>query len=185
LQEPEKLEVEKKSGRKKKERHPNAHKNPPDMLRNELILMVAKLQEKVCDQNILIKELKKCLKHGGDDGEGGKTYKQLYESQNNEFQEMTQERNRVTGINEQLQKDIQILKTAAAQAENEKALFKRDFESRGEMLKKVEEFNKELTNYVFGNRNRSTYAGAGGAGSMSARVPSPNENGAYNFISPM
>ena len=73
MQEPEKLEVE-KSGRKKKERHPNAHRNPPDMLKDELVLMVGKLQEKVCDQNIVIKEQKKCLKHGGDDGEGGKTY---------------------------------------------------------------------------------------------------------------
>ena len=106
--------------------------------------MVGKLQEKVCDQNIVIKEQKKCLKHGGDDGEGGETYKQLYESQNGEFQEMTQERNRVTKKKKKLQEDIQTLKTAALKAESEMALFKKDFDAKDGMLTKVLEDNREL-----------------------------------------
>ena len=118
------------------------------MLRDELIVMVAKLQEKVGAQSILIKEQKKSLKNGGDDGEGGMTYKQLYESQNGEFQEMTQERLRVTGINEKLQEDIQTLKTAAAKAETDKLLSQKDFDAMKNMLRKFEDDNTELKNFV-------------------------------------
>jgi len=181
LQEPEKLEVE-KSGGKKKKRHPTAHRNPPEMLRDELIVMVAKLQEKVGAQSILIKEQKKSLKNGGDDGEGGVTYKQLYESQNGEFQEMTQERLRVTGINEKLQEDIQTLKTAAAKAETDKLLSQKDFDAMKNMLRKFEDDNTELKNFVYNRpQNLSTYAATA---SMSVRGPSPIENVGYNFISP-
>ena len=181
LQEPEKLEVEKSGGKKKKVRNPNAHKNPPEMFRDELIIMVGKLQDKVGDQNILIKKQKKRLKHGGDDGEGGKTYKQLYESQNGEVQEMKQERHRVTGVNEKLQEEIQTLKTAAAKAENEKQLFQKEFEGVQAMLQLFKEDNRDLKAHVFRTQNHSTY---GATGSMSARGPSPNENNGYNFIIP-
>ena len=181
MQEPEKLEVE-ISGKKKKERPPFAHRNPPDMTRFELQCMVGKLIDKVEGQSTIIKEQKKCLKNGGDDGEGGKTYKQLYESRNGEFQEMTQERIRLTGINEKLQEDIQTLKTAAVKAENGKLLFQKDFDAQGSMLSRVEEDNKQLKAHVFRTHHHSTYAGAG---SMSVRGPSPNENAGYTFISPM
>ena len=178
MQEPEKLEVE-KSGKKKKERPPFAHRNPPDMTKFELQCMVGKLMDKVEGQSIIIKEQKKCLKNGGDDGEGGKTYKQLYESRNGEFQEMTQERLRLTGINEKLQEDNQTLKTAAVKAENEKLLFQKDFDAKSTMLTKVEMDYGE--SHVFRTHNHSNYAATG---SMSVRGPSPNENVGYNFISP-
>ena len=182
MQEPEKLEVE-TSGKKKKERHPFAHRNPPDMNKVELITMVvAKLQDKVEEQRTIIQEQKKCLKNGGDDGEGGKTYKQLYESRNGEFQEMTQERIRLTGINEKLQEEIQTLKTAAVKAETEKLLFQKDFDAQGSLLSRVEEDNKQLKNHIFRTHHHSTYAGSG---SMSVRGPSPNDNVGYNnFVSP-
>ena len=73
------------------------------------------------------------------------------------------------------------LKTAAVKAENEKNLFQKDFDAQTKMLSKVEEDNKQLKDHAFRTHNHSTYAGAG---SMSARGPSPNENVAYNFISP-
>ena len=185
LQEPEKLEVEKSGGKNKKERHPNAHRNPPEMFKDELINMVGKLQDKVGDQNILIKEQKKRLKHGGDDGEGGKTYKQLYESQSGEFQEMKEERDRVTGVNEKLQEEIQTLKTAAAKAENEKQLFQKEFEGVQAMLKLFKDDNKELKCFVYSRpQNHSTYGATGSMSAHVARGPSPNENTAYNFISP-
>ena len=113
------------------------------------------------------------MKNGGDDGEGGKTYKQLYESRNSEFQEMMQERDRVTGINAKLQEDIQTLKTAATKAEIEKALFQKDFDAKEEMLAQFKEDNKELKANVFRTHHRSTY---GATGSMSVQGPSPNEN---------
>jgi len=169
MQEPEKLEVE-KSGKKKKERPPFAHRNPPDMTKFELQCMVGKLIDKVEGQSIIIKEQKKCLKNGGDDGEGGKTYKQLYESRNGEFQEMTQERLRLTGINEKLQEAIETLKTAAVKAENEKMLFQKDFDAKTSMLTKVETDYGELKSHFFGNQQRSTY---GGGASVSHRGPSP------------
>ena len=140
------------------------------MMRYELIDMVAKLQDKVEDQRLIIQEQKKCLKNGGDDGEGGKTYKQLYESRNGEFQEMTQERLRLTGINEKLQEDNQTLKTAAVKAENEKLLFQKDFDAKTNMLTKVETDYGELKSHFFGNQQRSTY---GGGASVSHRGPSP------------
>ena len=184
MQEPEKLEVETsgKKTKKTKERPPFAHRNPPDMTRVEVIKMVCTLQNKVQDQRAIIQEQKKCLKNGGDDGEGGKTYKQLYESRNGEFQEMTQERIRLTGINEKLQEDIQTLKTAAVKAENEKLLFQKDFDAQGSMLSRVEEDNKQLKAHVFRTHHHSNYAGAG---SMYVRGPSPNDNVGYNnFVSP-
>ena len=98
------------------------------MLKPELLAWCDKLEVKVCKHEATIKELKKNMKNGGDDGEGGKTYKQLYESRNREFQEMMQEHDRVTGINAKLQEDIQTLKTAATKAEIEKALFQKDFD---------------------------------------------------------
>ena len=152
------------------------------MFKDELINMVGKLQDKVGDQNILIKEQKKRLKHGGDDGEGGKTYKQLYESQSGEFQEMKEERDRVTGVNEKLQEEIQTLKTAAAKAENEKQLFQKDFDAAHAMLEKFKEDNRELKSFVYNRpQNQSTY---GATGSMSVRGPSPMENNGYNVVSP-
>ena len=157
MQEPEKLEVE-TSGKKKKERHPFAHRNPPDMNKIELLTNYAKSLDKVEEQRTIIKEQKKCLKNGGDDGEGGKTYKQLYESRNGEFQEMTQERIRLTGINEKLQEEIQTLKTAAAKAETEKLLFQRDFDAQGSLLSRVEDDLKQLKNHVFRTHHHSTYA---------------------------
>ena len=105
--------------------------------------------------------------------EGGKAYKQLHESRNSEFQEMMQERDRVTGINEKLQEDPQTLKTAAANAEIEKALFKKDFDASEKMLTKVLEDNKELRAHVFRTHHHTTY---GATGSMSVRGPSPTEN---------
>ena len=119
------------------------------------------------------KNWKKNMKNGGDDGEGGKTYKQLYESRNSEFQEMMQERDRVTGINAKLQEDIQTLKTAATKAEIEKALFQKDFDAKEKMLAQFKEDNKELKAHVFRTHHQSTY---GATGSMSVRGPSPNEN---------
>ena len=101
---------------------------PLQMQKAELIVWCDKLEVKVCKHEATIKELKKNRKNGGDDGEGGKTYKQLYESGNSEFQEMMQERDRVTAINAKLQEDIQTLKTAATKAEIEKALFQKDFD---------------------------------------------------------
>ncbi len=86
---------------------------------------------------------------------------------------MTQERNRVTGINEKLQEDIQTLKTAALKAEIEMALFKKDFDAKEGMLTKVLKDNKELRAHVFRTHHHSTY---GATGSMSVRGPSPNEN---------
>ena len=56
MQEPEKLEVE-TSGKKKKERHPFAHRNPPDMNKVELITMVAKLQDKVEEQRTITEKM--------------------------------------------------------------------------------------------------------------------------------
>ena len=61
MQEPEKLEVE-KSGKKKKERPPFAHRNPPDMTKFELQCMVGKLMDKVEGQSIIIKEQKNVWK---------------------------------------------------------------------------------------------------------------------------
>ena len=95
---------------------------------------------------------------------------------------MTQERLRLTGINEKLQEDNQTLKTAAVKAENEKLLFQKDFDAQGSMLSRVEEDNKQLKAHVFRTHHHSTYAGAG---SMSVRGPSPNDNVGYNnFVSP-
>ena len=54
MQEPEKLEVE-ISGKKKKERPPFAHRNPPDMTKFELQCMVGKLIDKVEGQSTIIK----------------------------------------------------------------------------------------------------------------------------------
>ena len=148
------------------------------MLKPELRDYCDKLEVKVTKHQATIKELRKNLKHGGDDGEGGKTYKQLLESQNGEFQEMKQERDRLTGVNKKLQEEIQTLKTAAAKAENEKQLFQKDFDTAQAMLKIVEDNNKEFKAHFFRTHNHSTY---GAAGSMSVRGPSPNER---DFISP-
>ena len=146
---------------------------PLYMRKPELIAWCDKLEVKVTKHEATIKELRKNMKNGGDDGEGGETHKQLYESQNREFQEMRQERDRVTGINEKLQEDIQTLKSAAFQAEIEKALFKKDVDAKEEMLAQFKEDNKELKAHVFRTHHHSTY---GATGSMSVRGPSPNEN---------
>jgi len=147
--------------------------SPLQMLKPELIAYCDKLEVKVCKHEATIKDLKKNMKNGVDDGEGGQTYKQLYESQNRELQEMMRERDRVTGINAKLQEDIQTLKTAAANAEIEKALFKKDFDAKVEMLAQFKEDNKELKALLFRTHHQSTY---GAAASMSVRGPSPNEN---------
>ena len=156
--------------------------SPLQMRKHELLDHCDKLEVKVMKHEATIKELRKNMKNGGDDGEGGKTYKQLYESRNGEFKEMTQERDRVTGINEKLQEAIETLKTAAGEAKHEKLLFQKDYDAQGSILSRVEEDNKQLKAHVFRTHNHSTYAGAG---SMSARGPSPNENAGYTFISPM
>jgi hypothetical protein len=147
--------------------------SPLQMLKPELIAYCDKLEVKVCKHEATIKDLKKNMKNGVDDGEGGQTYKQLYESQNRELQEMMRERDRVTDINAKLQEDIQTLKTAAANAEIEKALFKKDFDAKVEMLAQFKEDNKDLKAHVFRTHHQSTY---GATGSMSVRGPSPNEN---------
>ena len=147
--------------------------SPLQMRKNELLDHCDKLEVKVTKHEATIKELRKNMKNGGDDGEGGKTYKQLYESRNSEFQEMMQERDHVTGINAKLQEDIQTLKTAATKAEIEKALFQKDFDAKEEMLAQFKEDNKELKAHVFRTHHQSTY---GATGSMSVRGPSPNEN---------
>ena len=147
--------------------------SPLQMRKPDLLAWCDKLEVKVCKHEATIKDLKKPLKNGGADGEGGETYKQLYESQNREFQEMMQERDRLTGINAKLQEDIQTLKTAAAKAEIEKALFQKDFDACEKMLEQFKEDNKELKAHVFRTHHQSTY---GATGSMSVRGPSPNEN---------
>jgi hypothetical protein len=147
--------------------------SPLQMLKPELIAYCDKLEVKVCKHEATIKDLKKNMKNGVDDGEGGQTYKQLYESQNRELQEMMRESDRVTDINAKLQEDIQTLKTAAANAEIEKALFKKDFDAKVEMLAQFKEDNKELKALLFRTHHQSTY---GATGSMSVRGPSPNEN---------
>jgi len=169
VEEPEKLEVE-TSGKKKKERHPDAHRKPPEMTRYELMAMVGKLQNKVEEQRLIIQEQKKCLKNGGDDGEGGKTYKQLYELRNGEFDNMMQERGRLADNNATLEKEIAILKTAASEASFEKQLFKKDMDAKIAMLAKVEAENETYKNHFFGIQQRSTY---GGFASVSHRGPSP------------
>ena len=128
------------------------------MTKFELQCMVGKLMDKVEGQSIIIKEQKKCLKNGGDDGEGGKTYKQLYESRNGEFQEMTQERLRLTGINEKLQEDNQTLKTAAVKAENEKLLFQKDMDAKTGMLAKVDADFSQQTRILYGGSVKANNA---------------------------
>ena len=86
---------------------------------------------------------------------------------------MRQERDRVTGINEKLQEDIETLKSAAFQAEIEKALFQKDFDACEKMLAQFKEDNKELRAHIFRTHHHTTY---GATGSMSARGPLPNEN---------
>ena len=169
MQEPEKLEVQ-KSGKKKNERHPLAHRNPPTMNRYELLKMVGTLQDKVEAQRLIIQEQKKCLKNGGDDGEGGKTYKQLYELRNGEFDNMMQERGGLADNNATLEKEIAILKTAASEASFEKKLFQKDMDAKIIMLAKVEAENETYKTHFFGNQQRSTYAGFA---SVSHRGPSP------------
>ena len=94
---------------------------------------------------------------------------------------MKQERDRLAGVYAKSQDGIQTLKSAAAKAEKEKQLFPKDFDATQAMLKKVEDFNKELKAHVFRTQNHSTY---GAAGSMSVRGPSPNENVGRDFVSP-
>ena len=182
--EPKKVQpVPATKGKADQTKHIGIGYSPLQMRKHELLDHCDKLEVKVMKHEATIKELRKNMKNGGDDGEGGKTYnKQLYESRNGEFQEMTQERLRLTGINEKLQEAIETLKTAAVKAENEKLLFQKDYDAQGSILSRVEEDNKQLKAHVFRTHNYSTYAGAG---SMSVRGPSPNENAGYTFISPM
>jgi hypothetical protein len=49
------------------------------MRKPELIAWCDKLEVKVTKHEATIKELRKNMKNGGDDGEGGETHKQLYE----------------------------------------------------------------------------------------------------------
>ena len=140
------------------------------MTRYELINRIAILHDKLDSQNALIKEQKKSLKNGGDDGEGGKTYKQLYELRNAEFETMVQERDRFAGKVATLEIQIVTLTTAEAEASLDKKLFQKDMDAKTEMLKKVEADNDNYKNHFFRNQHQSAY---GVCGSMSALGPSP------------